>query len=450
MEYFSEKRWSPTNSLEHTLTSICDLIEEHGIIDLDNYIYKEIHQSFDKLNTMYGQKYNVNIMSPVLSLKKDECNKGTGYSHHNAILWNVQEYLQSKTQKERLLIELLDNIIDHQDELKHFCNKANFSVMNDILDYDISSASSLIVIDRAVTITLKMLDQDLSENNSILNTLCNLYDNVRSFRDMSTSIEEKQLLEKINTALSGIEFPQKRMSAYSHQDPYSSALSEYVIQTFDSNTPAVSGLMQSTIKRITRETRAWRTSLPLTSYSSIFVCSDPNNILEYMFLITGPKDTPYENGCFLFKMSLPTDYPTSPPNVTFLTTGAGTVRFNPNLYNSGKVCLSLLGTYSGEKWHPDTSTMLQVMISIQGLIFNENPLYNEPGTPENNVQSREYNEEIRKYTVQLAMIQMIQKPPKEFNTVVRMHFALKKREILDQLSSWNIDDATMKQAYETI
>ena len=33
--------------------------------------------------------------------------------------------------------------------------------------------------------------------------------------------------------------------------------------------------------------------------------------------------------------------------------GSGTVRFNPNLYQNGKVCLSLLGTWSGgvdEQW----------------------------------------------------------------------------------------------------
>ena len=29
--------------------------------------------------------------------------------------------------------------------------------------------------------------------------------------------------------------------------------------------------------------------------------------------------------------------------VNFQTTGGGSVRFNPNLYNCGKVCLSLLG-----------------------------------------------------------------------------------------------------------
>jgi len=49
--------------------------------------------------------------------------------------------------------------------------------------------------------------------------------------------------------------------------------------------------------------------------------------------------------------------------VNLQTTGQGAVRFNPNLYNCGKVCLSLLGTWrgeTGENWDPDTSTLLQV------------------------------------------------------------------------------------------
>ena len=47
--------------------------------------------------------------------------------------------------------------------------------------------------------------------------------------------------------------------------------------------------------------------------------------------------------------------------VNFRTTGNGTVRFNPNLYHCGKVCLSLLGTWEGaqgEQWN-ETSTILQ-------------------------------------------------------------------------------------------
>lgn len=49
--------------------------------------------------------------------------------------------------------------------------------------------------------------------------------------------------------------------------------------------------------------------------------------------------------------------------VKFLTTGGGRCRFNPNLYNCGKVCLSLLGTWSGPSWDPATSTLLQVRLA---------------------------------------------------------------------------------------
>ncbi len=38
------------------------------------------------------------------------------------------------------------------------------------------------------------------------------------------------------------------------------------------------------------------------------------------------------------------------------------MRFNPNLYNCGKVCLSLLGTWGGdrgESWDSNVSSMLQ-------------------------------------------------------------------------------------------
>jgi len=57
-------------------------------------------------------------------------------------------------------------------------------------------------------------------------------------------------------------------------------------------------------------------------------------------------------------------------------------RLNPNLYETGKVCLSLLGTWSGEageNWNPQSSNILQVLISIQGLVLVEEPFYNEPG-----------------------------------------------------------------------
>ena len=65
--------------------------------------------------------------------------------------------------------------------------------------------------------------------------------------------------------------------------------------------------------------------------------------LQVHAMITGPFETPYEGGLFHFFVRFPPNYPFSPPRVKFLTTGGGTVRFNPNLYQNGKVCLSILG-----------------------------------------------------------------------------------------------------------
>lgn len=53
-------------------------------------------------------------------------------------------------------------------------------------------------------------------------------------------------------------------------------------------------------------------------------------------------------------------------------------RFNPNLYAEGKVCLSLLGTWSGPGWDPAISTLSQVLVSIQSAILVDKPYYNEP------------------------------------------------------------------------
>ena len=154
----------------------------------------------------------------------------------------------------------------------------------------------------------------------------------------------------------------------------------------------------------------------------------------FRFLITGPKDTPYQDGCFLFEMILNNDYPITPPSVRFLTTGNGKVRFNPNLYACGKVCLSLLGTWSGnegEKWNPKTSTLLQILVSIQSLIFTDKPYFNEPGY-ENNMNSEagkkandDYNKAIKSHTQTWAIKNMIKNPSEDFKEIIEKHFKLK-------------------------
>merc|ERR1719359_1606943 len=113
-------------------------------------------------------------------------------------------------------------------------------------------------------------------------------------------------------------------------------------------------------------------------------------------MISGPEDTPYSAGCFIFDVLCPSDYPNVAPKVNLQTTGGGSVRFNPNLYSCGKVCLSLLGTWQGdqeESWSPQYSSVLQLLISIQSLILIDRPYFNEPGYERNQGEemSEKYN-----------------------------------------------------------
>jgi len=72
-------------------------------------------------------------------------------------------------------------------------------------------------------------------------------------------------------------------------------------------------------------------------------------------MITGPVDTPYSRGCFVFDVYFPSNYPNVPPLVKLITTGNGTVRFNPNLYADGKVMRGFLGVLRFSFFHKNPS-----------------------------------------------------------------------------------------------
>lgn len=80
--------------------------------------------------------------------------------------------------------------------------------------------------------------------------------------------------------------------------------------------------------------------------------------------------------------------------------------------STGKVCLSLLGTWQGtpeEQWQPYKSTIMQVLLSIQSMIFCPRPWFNEPGmgTPMDHAQSLGYDREIRFHTIIAAICDWI-------------------------------------------
>ncbi len=127
----------------------------------------------------------------------------------------------------------------------------------------------------------------------------------------------------------------------------------------------------------------------------------------------------------------------------------GGIRFNPNLYDCGKVCLSLLGTWRGEaseNWNPKTSTLTQLFISVQAQILTPDPYYNEPGyernygTKKGKENSDKYNNYIRYYNMLHAMVNVINAVRngkyQEFKEVILNHFKLKKDYILELGQKW--------------
>lgn len=167
--------------------------------------------------------------------------------------------------------------------------------------------------------------------------------------------------------------------------PYTSPPQFAILDTPVPSTHHYSGTTSDTssnstrLRRINKELRILSTSLPPNIYVRTF--SSRLDLLR--ILIIGPNDTPYEYAPFVLDMHLHPSYPNHPPEVFFHSWTNNQGPINPNLYEDGKVCLSLLGTWHAdehnESWSPSRSTVLQILVSLLGLVLVREPYYNEAG-----------------------------------------------------------------------
>ena len=201
--------------------------------------------------------------------------------------------------------------------------------------------------------------------------------------------------------------------------------------------------------RLAQELADLSNALPCEHTNSIFVRVDKQRVDMMKAIIVGSSNTPYAHGCFEFDIFFDNKYPSESPKMNLITTGNGTVRFNPNLYACGKVCLSLLGTWRGnatENWDPKLSTILQVLVSVQAIIMSEDVYFNEPGfeneagTPEGEKKNEGYANIVRYSNIKYAMLGQLKNPPRGFETVIKRHFYLKKFEIMKEINYW-LDEA---------
>ncbi|KAL1484049.1 hypothetical protein MTO96_032800 [Rhipicephalus appendiculatus] len=95
------------------------------------------------------------------------------------------------------------------------------------------------------------------------------------------------------------------------------------------------------------------------------VCIEPVDISRFHALMVGPSGTLYEGAYFYFLLQCPRDYPMRPPRVRLMNPDVGS--FHPNLHESGKVCLDILGTTDTFTWSPAHS-ISSVLVAIQSLL----------------------------------------------------------------------------------
>ena len=149
---------------------------------------------------------------------------------------------------------------------------------------------------------------------------------------------------------------------------------EHPSHHFASMTPNFSSQL---LRRVRREHAMLKNNLP----EGIWIRTWDDRLDLLRVLIIGPRGTPYELAPFMLDFKLPNDFPANPPHVYFHSWTQSVGRINPNLYEDGKVCLSILGTWDHnsdtEGWNPTKSSLLQVIVSLLGLVLVEEPYYSE-------------------------------------------------------------------------
>ena len=90
---------------------------------------------------------------------------------------------------------------------------------------------------------------------------------------------------------------------------------------------------------------------------------DDANYYQWRLITIGPKDTSYKGGIFTIKLTFPKDYPSSPPELRFLTP---IYHLNVNSFkgpNLGIVRIDLI-----ENWKPSI-TVRDILLNLYSTIF---------------------------------------------------------------------------------
>jgi ubiquitin-conjugating enzyme E2 I len=125
---------------------------------------------------------------------------------------------------------------------------------------------------------------------------------------------------------------------------------------------AMSSLLSA---RLAQERKDWRKDHPHGFIAKPLVQKDKNgdsvtDMTVWNCSIPGKAGTAWEGGVYPITLTFGKDYPAKPPRVAF-PPGF----FHPNVYPTGKVCLSILNEEKG--WKPSVS-IKQILVGVQELL----------------------------------------------------------------------------------
>ena len=121
-------------------------------------------------------------------------------------------------------------------------------------------------------------------------------------------------------------------------------------------------------------------------------------------------------------------------------TNDGVTRYNPNLYKCGKVCVSILNTWSGDKWSA-CQTINSILLTLCSLL-NDMPFLNEPGQHIGSRDCIAYNKSIEYCNINFVICDLINrsknKVPEQFKVFypyMKEHFYKNYDKILEFIES---------------
>lgn len=132
--------------------------------------------------------------------------------------------------------------------------------------------------------------------------------------------------------------------------------------------------------------------------------TDESNVYDWEILIMGPDGTLYEGGFFKARLVFPPDFPNMPPTMTFVSE-----MWHPNVYEDGKVCISILHPpgedemnaqeSADERWRPILGVE-QILISVISMLSDPND--ESPANLDAAVQWRKDREGFKKKVRQVV------------------------------------------------